>query len=153
VGVRRKARECALQLLFAQERGAMPPEAMDAFWDESAAPDPARDYAEQLVTLVAEHQEAIDAVIARAAENWTLDRMSRVDRNLLRLAVCELFYVPDVPLRVALDEAIEIAKRFGGDDSGRFVNGILDRVAREQADAGGEPEPDPGLKVAGGGGA
>jgi N utilization substance protein B len=153
VGVRRKARECALQLLFAQERGAMPPEAMDAFWDESAAPDPARDYAEQLVTLVAEHQEAIDAVIARAAENWTLDRMSRVDRNLLRLAVCELFYVPDVPLRVALDEAIEIAKRFGGDDSGRFVNGILDRVAREQADAGGETEPDSGLKVAGGGGA
>jgi N utilization substance protein B len=153
MGVRRKARECALQLLFAQERGAMRPEAVDAFWDESTAPDPAREYAEQLVTLVLEHQDEIDAVIARSAENWTLDRMSRVDRNLLRLAVCELFYVPDVPVRVALDEAIEIAKRFGGDDSGRFVNGILDRVAREQPDAGGEAAPDPDLKVVGGGGA
>jgi len=153
VGVRRKARECALQLLFAQERGTMRPEAVTAFWEEAAAPDPARDYAERLVALVAEHRAEIDAVIAKAAENWTLDRMSRVDRNLLRVAVCELFFVPDVPLRVALDEAIEIAKRFGGDDSGRFVNGILDRVAREEADRVAGAEPDPGLKVVGGGGA
>jgi N utilization substance protein B len=151
VGVRRKARECAMQLLFAQERGPMRPEAVDAFWQDAAAPDPARDYAERLVALVGEHKAEIDAVISRCAENWTLDRMSRVDRNLLRIAVCELFYVEDVPLRVALDEAIEIAKRFGGDDSGRFVNGILDRVARQEADR--VTEPDPGLKVAGGGGA
>jgi N utilization substance protein B len=153
MGVRRKARECALQLLFAQERGPMRAEAVTAFWEEAAAPDLARDYAERLVDLVAEHRDAIDAVIARAAENWTLDRMSRVDRNLLRVAVCELFYVPDVPLRVALDEAIEIAKRFGGDDSGRFVNGILDRVAREEADRVADAEPGPGLKVVGGGAA
>jgi len=153
VGVRRKARECAMQLLFAQERGAMRPEALNAFWDDADAPPLARDYAERLVALVAEHQADIDAVIARYAENWTLDRMSRVDRNLLRIAVCELFYVDDVPVRVALDEAIEIAKRFGGDDSGRFVNGILDRVAREEGDRVTEAETDPALKVAGGGGA
>jgi N utilization substance protein B len=135
VGVRRKARECALQLLFAQERGAMRPEALEAFWDDAGAPPLAREYAEQLVALVAEHTPQVDNVIARYAENWTLDRMSRVDRNLLRIAVCELLFVSDVPVRVALDEAIEIAKRFGGDDSGRFVNGILDRIAREEAGA------------------
>jgi N utilization substance protein B len=153
VGVRRKARECALQLLFAQERGALRPEAVAAFWDDAEAPEAARGYAEHLVELVGTHREEIDAVIARYAENWSLDRMSRVDRNLLRIAVCELFYVPDVPVRVALDEAIEIAKRFGGDDSGRFVNGILDRVAREEAERVSDADPDPDLRVAGAGGA
>jgi transcription antitermination protein NusB len=131
VGVRRKARECALQVLFAQERGPMRASALDAFWDDAGAPTEARRYAERLVHLVTDHRVAIDGAIARAAENWTLERMSRVDRNLLRVAVAELFFVEDVPMRVALDEAIEIAKRFGGEDSGRFVNGILDRVARE----------------------
>jgi len=131
VGVRRKARECALQVLFAQERGPMRPSALTAFWDDAGAPAEARAYAERLVHLVTDHRTAIDGAIARAAENWTLERMSRVDRNLLRVAVAELFFVEDVPMRVALDEAIEIAKRFGGEDSGRFVNGILDRIARE----------------------
>ena len=158
MGVRRKARECALQVLFAQERGPMAAGALEAFWDDAAPPAGARDYAEQLVDLVTSHRAEIDGAIARAAENWTLERMSRVDRNLLRVAVAELMYVEDVPVRVALDEAIEIAKRFGGDDSGRFVNGILDRIARECApeDAGDgdpgmsdAPEGAPPLKVAG----
>lgn len=167
MGVRRKARECALQVLFAQERGPMRASALAAFWDDAAAPTEARRYAERLVHLVTDHRGAIDGAIARAAENWTLERMSRVDRNLLRVAVAELFFVEDVPMRVALDEAIEIAKRFGGEDSGRFVNGILDRIARDapakgaaagdgDADEPSEPSvagPDPAdLKVAGLGG-
>ena len=165
MGVRRKARECALQVLFAQERGPMRESALAAFWDDAGAPPEARGYAERLVDLVQAHRAGIDAAIARAAENWTLERMGRVDRNLLRVAVAELMYVDDVPVRVALDEAIEIAKRFGGDDSGRFVNGILDRIAREvvpedSGDAGedglgasGAPDEAPPLKVAGAPGA
>jgi N utilization substance protein B len=143
MGVRRKARECALQVLFAQERGPMRASALEAFWDDAEAPAEARSYAERLVHLVTDHRAAIDGAIARAAENWTLERMSRVDRNLLRVAVAELFFMEDVPMRVALDEAIEIAKRFGGEDSGRFVNGILDRVARDappKGSTGGEAD-------------
>jgi len=148
VGVRRKARECALQVLFAQERGPMRESALAAFWDDAGAPPEARGYAERLVHLVADHRAAIDGAITRAAENWTLERMSRVDRNLLRVAAAELFFVDDVPVRVALDEAIEIAKRFGGEDSGRFVNGILDRIARDAPAGlpaeGGDPAGPPG---------
>jgi N utilization substance protein B len=146
VGARRKARECALQVLFAQERGPMRPSALEAFWEEAGAPDDARHYAERLVGLVAEHRDAIDGAIARAAENWTLERMSRVDRNLLRVAAAELFFVEDVPVRVALDEAIEIAKRFGGEDSGRFVNGILDRIARDAPAKAPAAGPGPGAE-------
>jgi N utilization substance protein B len=142
VGVRRKARECALQVLFAQERGPMREDALEAFWEDAGAPPEARRYAERLVRLVNDHRAAVDGAIARAAENWTLERMSRVDRNLLRVAVAELLFVDEVPVRVALDEAIEIAKRFGGDDSGRFVNGLLDRIAREA------PERAPGVSEA-----
>ncbi|MBI5137690.1 MAG: transcription antitermination factor NusB [Nitrospirae bacterium] len=133
MGIRRQARESALQLLFAQDRTPLSETALAAFWDVSEAPEPARRYALDLANLVRAHQEELDQVIARYAENWTMDRMSRVDRNLLRLAVCEMFYVDDVPVRVTLDEAVEMAKAFGGEESGRFVNGILDRVAREEA--------------------
>jgi len=138
VGLRRKGRELALQLLFAQDRSIrdhLDPITRDAFWEAAEAPEEARHFAEALVAQVAQHKDELDITIRRCAENWTLDRMSRVDRNLLRLAVCELLYGDDVPVRVTLDEAVEIAKRYGGDDSSRFVNGVLDRVARELPDS------------------
>jgi len=88
-------------------------------------------YAESLVRGVAGNLEKLDQVVAAASPNWAVDRMSKVDRNVLRLAVFELIYREDVPLKVILNEAIEIAKRFGAEDSGAFINGLLDRIAKE----------------------
>lgn len=121
-------------------------EAVASFWEAAEAPDGARSYAEKLTALTQEHQADIDKTIATCADNWTVDRMGRVDRNVLRLAVAELFHIDDVPSRVTMDEAVEIAKRFGGEDSSRFVNGVLDRVVREAAERIIEP-PSVGTKA------
>lgn len=134
MGLRRKARELGLQLLFAEERAPMPSAGREAFWESAEAPAGARAYAEQLTGDVSAHREEIDAILSRCAENWSVERMSRVDRNLLRLALAEMLYHADVPAPVTVDEAVEIAKRFGGEDSARFVNGVLDRVMREEAE-------------------
>jgi N utilization substance protein B len=91
---------------------------------------------ESMARGVLEHRGAIDERLARCAENWSLARMAPVDRNVLRLAVYEMHYAPEpTPPKVAMDEAVEICKRFSTEKSARFVNGILDRIAREQAPA------------------
>ena len=90
-----------------------------------------REFIERLVNGVAAHLTAIDDLIGRYSLNWKVGRMARVDRNILRLAAYELAFESDVPSRATLNEAIEIAKRFGTDESGKFVNGILDRIAQE----------------------
>ncbi len=133
MGIRRKARESGLQLLYAQDAAQMPDSALEEFWDSAEVPEESRDFALALSRAVADNREEIDRVIGQYAANWSVDRMTRVDRNLLRLAVAEMFYVEDVPVRVTLDEAIEVAKAFGGEESSRFVNGILDRIAKEEA--------------------
>lgn len=84
-----------------------------------------------LVAGVADHQEALDPVIAANAKGWTLQRMPSIDRTVLRIAAFELSERPDVPVAVVIDEAVELAKRFSTDDSGRFVNGVLSAIARE----------------------
>ena len=83
------------------------------------------------MTGVDAHHRAIDALVGRCSLNWKVSRMGKVDRNVLRLAAYELAFEPDVPTRATLNEAIEIAKRYGSEDSGKFVNGILDRIAQE----------------------
>ncbi|MEO1062596.1 MAG: transcription antitermination factor NusB [Actinomycetota bacterium] len=83
----------------------------------------------ELATGVAEHHDDLDPVIAESSVNWPLDRMPTMDRTILRLAAYELAHRPDVPMPVIIDEAVELAKRFSTDDSGRFVNGVLSRVA------------------------
>ena len=88
-------------------------------------------FVERLVKGAMDHQQAIDNLIGRCSLNWKLSRMSRVDRNILRLAAYELAFEPDVPGRATLNEAIELAKRYGAEDSGKFVNGILDRIAQD----------------------
>ena len=90
----------------------------------------AKDYAEALVRGVLDKKDAIDRVIEISSDNWSVERMPLVDRNILRIAVYEMRY-SDVPFKVAIDEAVELAKRFGTDESGAFVNGILDRMHRE----------------------
>jgi N utilization substance protein B len=94
--------------------------------------DEAFAYARRLVEGTQANQEAIDALIEGQAENWRLERMPPVDRNILRLAVHELLHEPDVPQLVIVDEAIELAKRFGAENSSRFVNGLLDGLLRSQ---------------------
>ena len=88
-------------------------------------------FVERLVTGVASHLRSIDEMVGRFSSNWKVTRMARVDRNVLRLAAYELVFEPDIPTRATLNEAIEIAKRYGSVDSGKFVNGILDRIAQE----------------------
>jgi N utilization substance protein B len=127
MGVRRNARELALQMLYQMDfNGSGAP-----FWPtEKIAPD-ARAFSERLFHGVMRHRPEIDRVIQAAAQNWLFERIAHVDRNILRLAVYELQQMPDIPHRVTLNEAIEIAKKYGSEDSGAFVNGVLDRICQE----------------------
>lgn len=105
--------------------------AIRAYWREFDADPEGREYADNAVTGVMSSLERIDELIRRSSTNWRLERMARVDRNLLRIATWEIITQTEVPRAVIIDEAVELAKRFGGEDSGAFVNGVLDRIAEE----------------------
>lgn len=129
---RTKARERALQALYQIDVASQGIEdALGRFWKSFEPVErEVMDLAEALVRGVAEHRRAIDDTIERISTNWRLDRMAKVDRNVLRLAVYELLRT-DVPVKVVINEAIELGKKFGSESSGAFVNGVLDRVAAE----------------------
>jgi transcription antitermination protein NusB len=130
MGARTSGREAALQMLFALETtGESPERVIQLFWRSFEGHPEARDYAETLVRGVAAALADVDERLRAASINWRLERMTRVDRNILRLGTWELLERPDVPRAVVLDEAVELAKRFGTEDSSSFVNGVLDRVA------------------------
>lgn len=132
MGARTTGREAALQMLYALEasgRGAS--EVIREFWREMPGDAEGRSYADTLVQGVADDLEGIDGRIRAASTNWRLERMTRVDRNVLRLGTYEIVHGADVPRAVVIDEAVELAKRFGTDESGSFVNGVLDRVAED----------------------
>lgn len=134
MGTRRQARECALQLLYQYEltKGSTS-HVSEAFWEEQQADQETRDFAEALVLGVREQLEKIDVVVAEHSAHWKVHRMAAVDKNVLRLGVYELLFCADIPARVTINEAVEIAKRFGTEESGAFVNGILDQVAKQSA--------------------
>jgi transcription antitermination protein NusB len=130
MGARTTAREAALQMLFAIEAtGSDAEQAIFDFWRELPGDAEGREYADQLVRGVRQDLERIDERIRSASQNWRLERMARIDRNALRLGAYELQTRTDVPRAVILDEAVELAKRFGSDESSKFVNGVLDRIA------------------------
>ena len=131
MGARRSGREAALQMLFQLEgSGVSADQAVTLFWRTFEDADPeGKTYADTIVRGVADNLDAIDKKVAAASQNWRLERMSRVDRNLLRLGTWELMFRTDVPRAVILDEAVELAKSFGTDESSSFVNGVLDRIA------------------------
>jgi N utilization substance protein B len=133
MGKRRKAREIALQFLYQLDlHGAEDAEAHEGeFWERHQVADPTRAFAQGLVRGTKQNQPKIDGLLTQYTEHWDLDRMSVVDRNVLRLALYELLWHPEVPPKVVINEAIELAKKFGTQESGRFVNGILDRLHRE----------------------
>ena len=129
--LRRKAREIALQVLYQLDVLRIEPrEALELFWLHFSAAAEAREFASELVEGTWAHRDAIDQLISTCSENWTLERMAIVDRNVLRMAAYEILYRKDIPPSVTINEAIELAKKFGTDESGAFVNGILDSVAR-----------------------
>lgn len=144
MGERRKARECALQILFQLEFNAGDqPALIRAYWQRQKASKPVREYGAWLVQKILENGAAIDDAIQAASKNWRLARMAVVDRNILRIAVCELLYEPALVPAIVMNEAIEIAKRFSGEESAVFVNGVLDAVVRRLGAAAapaGEPD-------------
>ena len=126
---RTRAREYALQLLYqADVTRSASGEALEEFWLHHDVPLEVREFAGALVAGTLAHREEIDQIIARHANNWQIGRMAVVDRNILRMGAFELLYAEDVPPKVSLNEAVELAKRFGDEESSKFVNGILDTI-------------------------
>jgi N utilization substance protein B len=132
-GTRRAGRAYALQLLYARDGDAKTDVAAAAgSWADAFDLDvdtEALAFARSLAAASATHAAKVDELIAGASKNWRIDRMSRVDRNILRLGACELLAFKDVPVKVVINEAVELAKRFGTAESSAFVNGVLDRIA------------------------
>ena len=139
MGARSRAREIALQILFQYEwnsdynieqvlqeyvNGLLAGKRSDNVYT--------LDFARRCISGVIERREELDSIIARHAQKWRIGRMAKVDRNILRLGVYEIVYAGDIPARVAVNEAVELAKRFGTDESGSFVNGILDSVLKNE---------------------
>lgn len=138
---RRRAREGALAVLYSSD---ITETSAVSIVEEGSYPSDdiaVSEYAEALVTGVSAHVADIDARLASTSENWTVDRMPVVDRAILRIAVYEMLYVDDVPISVAINEAVELAKLYGGeDDSSRFVNGVLGRIARAEEQGAAQAE-------------
>jgi N utilization substance protein B len=136
--LRREGREAALQFLFSHDLNPFidpeGPEAV-AFWHLRTAKPRVRDFATELLRGLMPHLAEIDQKITAVSENYAFQRLATVDRNLLRLAAYEILYRDDIPAAVSINEAIEISKDFGTDDSPKFINGILDRILK---DAGGK---------------
>ena len=129
MGTRRRARELAMQALFymdSQQDGS--PQMLERFCENFTLPQKVRPFFMQLVNGVLTAQPQIDALIERFSKNWRVKRMSCVDRNVMRMAVFEILFCPDIPPKVSINEAIDIAKKFGTEESGAFINGIVDRI-------------------------
>jgi len=130
---RRLARQLALQLLFQQEFQAKHVAWEEEFWEaHQSASANVRTFATRILHGVKEHQSDIDQLIQKFAVDWSVSRMPVVDRNILRCAIYELLWEPDIPAVVTINEAIELAKRFADDEAQRFINGILDHILRDE---------------------
>ena len=135
---RTRGREVALQILYQMEQNAgIDPRQVDLFIARRLRDEKLQAFARGLISGVLEHKERLDELISGVAENWRIDRMAAIDRNILRLGAYEMLYCPDVPTKVAINEALELAKRYSTAQSSRFVNGILDRLQG----SGTEPAP------------
>lgn len=127
---RRFSRELALQILFQLDIHGGPGYWLEDFWTRQPVPAEVRRRTESLIEGVKVHRGEIDILIGRSALHWKINRMSVIDRNILRMALYELVWEPDVPAKVSVNEAIELAKRYADDEARRFVNGILDHVLK-----------------------
>lgn len=145
MGTRRRARELALQFLYQYDaltessgESLSPEDQLSLFWDRDDVriQDEMKEFPSVLILGTCRNLQHIDEIISRFSEHWRLSRMSKIDRNILRLAVYELIYLSGIPPAVTINEAVELGKRFGTEESGSFINGILDkiRIAREQGE-------------------
>jgi N utilization substance protein B len=142
MGKRTKARECALQLLYQWDLTREPMDKVTGlYWQVRTTTDETRRMAERLARGAQREVAQIDEVIAKASQNWRMERIAAVDKNIMRIAAYELMREPDTPPSVVIDEAIEMAKRFGEGDSPAFVNGVLDAVSRTVRGGNGSPPP------------
>lgn len=129
MGKRRQARELALQALyFLEEQRGDPEQALDLFCRNFMPPRKSRIFFLDLVRGVQQSRAHIDRIVETYSDHWKVFRMPRVDRNVIRVAVYEMLWLEDIPFKVSINEAIDIGKRFGTDESGAFINGILDRI-------------------------
>ncbi len=129
---RTKARECALQLLYKYDMTNEALGDLESFWaSQDEAGDEVKDFTGKLVSGTIENLSQLDKKIASYATNWQLKRMAVVDRNVLRIGAYELMFLDDVPAKVSINEAVDLAKKYSGEESGKFVNGILDRIREE----------------------
>ena len=133
MGTRRKSRELALQMLFQSDMGKQSAEQVTkTFWPQREDVEPEiRGFADDLFRIANERRPQIDGLIEQHADNWRLERMAAVDRNLLRAGVAEFLGWPDTPRPVIINEALEIARKFSSPESVHFINGVLDSIAKE----------------------
>ena len=133
MGHRRKAREYGLQALYMHEVADTPLEDMLKLdWVEREIPDDIRDFSIALITGTLERSDEIDDRIRRFSRNWKLERMTIVDRCILRMTIFEMLFMPDIPVAVTINEGIELGKLYGGEGSGQFINGILDAIKNSE---------------------
>jgi N utilization substance protein B len=132
VGSRHQARERALQILFQYDIHGKPGLWLDVFWEENTSTDEVKAFAERLVAGVLSKRKELDGLIGKYATNWKVSRMPIVDRNILRVGTYELLWMEDVPAKVTVNEAVELAKSFGDDEASKFVNGVLDQVLSKE---------------------
>ena len=133
MGSRHQSRERALQILFQYDIHGKAGVWLEEFWKQFKASTDEKTFAERLVAGVLEHKKELDALIGRHATNWKVSRMQIVDRNILRLGAYELLWLDEVPAKVTVNEAIELARDFGDEEAAKFVNGILDKVLTTEA--------------------
>ena len=132
MGDRRRGREYALQMLYQMDRSESSlEETLSTFWEGKRVSADVRLFGETLVAGVERHLPEIDTLLRAGLEHWRLPRIAAVDRSVLRIAIYEFLYEPETPRIVVIDEAIELAKKFGGEESGLFVNGVLDGIRRK----------------------
>lgn len=129
---RTQSREYAVQILYQHEMNPQPiAEVTDSFWEQfPKADDEVKKFTHRLVNETLAHLQEIDAAISKAIDHWELTRVVILDKNIMRLAVCELLYFDDIPPKVALNEAVNLAKKFSQEESGKFVNGVLDKICK-----------------------
>ena len=122
-----------MQFLYQMEANPLEPhDAVESFHQSVSASKQIKEFASRIVAGVQHHREEIDRLIGKHSTHWRLERIDRVDKNILRMGVFELLYCDDIPVKVALNEAIDLGKKFGTDESGAFINGILDRISKTE---------------------
>jgi N utilization substance protein B len=135
VGTRRKSREIAIQILYQLEINETDiDDAVSTYWDAYDPSPDLKEFSSHILKGVFRHRKEIDSLISKTSNHWSLRRMPPVDRSILRAAIFEILYCPDIPIKVSIDEAIELAKKYGTEKSSAFINGILDKIAHQYPD-------------------